>query len=332
MFEKRKAIIIGETYVFDVLNESNMAVTTSLVTVVKKGKKRHNWIVLSVNNGDVFECHEDLLTPYVDSQKTALIRCQYGTTDFDNSDVEFFDIMGQFIDMNIEVCQKGQDIPQEIKELGSRLEILKVYNNNLRDKVERYASISNYVHNLSLICNIKSKIKSKVEEIMESVNEDSMANVGNMGVHDKMRSFAEQIHQSEFYNKFDDLVQSYAHHEIEFDDFIDNALDCLEEDFPSESLIPPDVNDREVSSNDIQSLKRAASKSIREGNIVFLVGRNSNEDQIALAIYDMVDFDEISTYVDNVYDKWVDKNIPYHCLHKIVMLSVPKMFGGYCDE
>ena len=58
MFTKRKGIVIGETYLFDVLNETNMANSTSLVTVVKK-EKADTYVVVSVNCGDIFRTKGD---------------------------------------------------------------------------------------------------------------------------------------------------------------------------------------------------------------------------------------------------------------------------------
>ena len=86
MFTKRKGIVIGETYLFDVLNETNMASAVSLVTVVKKTGFR-KYTVISVNNGYVFETKSKYLTPYTDPEKATVIRCQYGTTEFDNTDI-----------------------------------------------------------------------------------------------------------------------------------------------------------------------------------------------------------------------------------------------------
>ena len=151
MFEKRKPIYAGVTYIFDALNESNMAASTSVVTTIKKAKKKHHWIVLSVNNGDIFECHENLLTEFVRyDDVNDIIRCQYGTTEFDVADVAFFDIITEGLDMMSENIED-----KRFKELN---EEVKAYAAQLRDKIKKYAEISHYKYMLTTISNIKHNI------------------------------------------------------------------------------------------------------------------------------------------------------------------------------
>ena len=93
-----KKIIIGETYLFDVLNETNKAETTTLVTVVKK-VKLNKYVVISVNNGDVFITKAKYLTPFVDPEKATVIRCQYGTTEFTQKDARYFNIVNNIFEL-----------------------------------------------------------------------------------------------------------------------------------------------------------------------------------------------------------------------------------------
>lgn len=58
MFNKKR-IIIGETYLFDVLNETDMANVATLVTVVKK-VGHDEYAVISVNNNSVFKTNQSI--------------------------------------------------------------------------------------------------------------------------------------------------------------------------------------------------------------------------------------------------------------------------------
>ena len=157
MFTKRKGIVIGETYLFDVLNETNMANSTSLVTVVKK-EKADTYVVVSVNCGDVFRTKAKYLTPYVDPKTASVVRCQYGTTEFNDADIKFFDIVEGTIDMLTD-CFKELNIEEDIIEQASSLKII---NKKMKKKIQKYVDISNYKDNINVM--LKSKGKFMLEQ------------------------------------------------------------------------------------------------------------------------------------------------------------------------
>lgn len=314
MFEKRKPIYAGVTYIFDALNESNMAASTSVVTTIKKAKKKHYWIVLSVNNGDIFECHENLLTEFVKyDDVNDIIRCQYGTTEFDIGDVAFFDIVTEGLDMMSESIKD-----EKFRELNKEV---KAYADKLRDKIKKYAEISHYKHMITTIGNIKHNIdkfyekeKSKTSQAGESIIEK---------VENAEEGFKDMMQESGFYEKFDNEVRHYMFSKEDRNTFIDNALDLLEEEFPSEAMIPSEKQYRCITNGDIEALKKAAAKALHSNNMIFLVGMTSEGNQIAICIFDISDFDEIDKFVSTCYDKWEDRNVNYYTDHRIVLLSVP---------
>lgn len=327
MFEKRKPIYAGVTYIFDALNESNMAVSTSVVTTIKKAKKKHYWVVLSVNNGDIFECHENLLTELVRyDDVNDIVRCHYGTTEFDVGDVAFFDIVTEGLDM---MSKNIED--KEFKELNEKV---KAYATQLRDKIKKYAEISHYKHMITTISNIKHNIdkfhekeKSKTSQEKEEALIETLAKAAEESVIKKEEyaeeGFKDMIQESGFYEKFDKEVRHYMLSREDRDIFIDNALDLLEEEFPPEAMIPLEKQYRCITKGDIEALKNAASKALCSNNMVFLVGMTSEGNQIAVCVFDISDIDEIDKFVSTCYDKWEDKNINYYTDHRIVLLSVP---------
>ena len=326
MFEKRKPIYAGVTYIFDALNESNMAASTSVVTTIKKAKKKHYWIVLSVNNGDIFECHENLLTEFVKyDDVNNIIRCHYGTTEFDIGDVTFFDIITEGLDMMSESIED-----EKFKELN---EEVKAYAAQLRDKIKKYAEISHYKYMLTTISNIKHSIdkfyekeKSKTSIEREALIE-ALAKAAGESIIEKEENgdeeFKDMMQESGFYEKFDNEVKHYMFSKEDRDTFIRNALDLLEKEFPPEAMIPPEKQYRCITKGDIDSLKKAAVKALRSNNMIFLVGMTPEGEQIAVCVFDISDFDEIDNFVSTCYDKWDDRNVNYYTDYRIVMLSVP---------
>ena len=326
MFEKRKPIYAGVTYIFDALNESNMAASTSVVTTIKKAKKKHYWVVLSVNNGDIFECHESLLTEFVRyDDVNDIVRCHYGTTEFDFGDVAFFDIITEGLDMmseNIE-DKKFKELNEEVKASVGKL----------RDKIKKYAEISHYKHMITTISNIKHNIdkfyekeKSKTSQEREEALIEALAKAAGESVIEKEvnaeEGFKDMMDKSGFYKKFDDEVKRYMFSVEDRDTFIDNALDLLEDEFPSEAMIP-EKQYRCITKGDVDALKKAAAKALHSNNMIFLVGITSGGKQIAVCVFDFSDFDEVDKFVSTCYDKWEDRNVNYYTDHRIVLLSVP---------
>jgi hypothetical protein len=325
MFEKRKPIYAGVTYIFDALNESNMAASTSVVTTIKKAKKKHYWIVLSVNNGDIFECHENLLTEFVKyDDVNNIIRCHYGTTEFDIGDVAFFDIVTEGLDMMSESIKD-----EKFKELNEKV---KAYAAQLRDKIKKYAEISNYKYMLTTISNIKNSIdkfyekeKSKTSIEKEALIEALVKATGESIIEKEENGdeeFKDMMQESGFYEKFDNEVKHYMFSREDRDTFIYNALDLLEKEFPSEAMIP-EKQYRYITNRDIDALKNAAVKALHSNNMIFLVGMTSEGEQIAVCVFDISDFDEIDNFISACYDKWEDRSVNYYTEHRIVMLSVP---------
>lgn len=327
MFEKRKPIYAGVTYIFDALNESNMAASTSVVTAIKKAKKKHYWVVLSVNNGDIFECHENLLTEFVRyDDVNDIVRCHYGTTEFDIGDVALFDIITEGLDMMSENIED-----ERFKELNKEV---KTYATQLRDKIKKYAEISHYKHMLTTISNIKHNIdkfyekeKSKTSQEREEALIEALAKAAGESIIEKEENaeeeFKDMMQESGFYEKFDDEVKRYMLSREDRDTFIDNALDLLEEEFPPEAMIPLEKQYRCITKGDIDALKKAAAKALHSNNMVFLVGMTSGGEQIAVCVFDISDFDEIDKFISACYDKWEDRNVNYYTDHRIVLLSVP---------
>ena len=209
-----KKIIIGETYLFDVLNETNKAETTTLVTVVKK-VKLNKYVVISVNNGDIFITKAKYLTPYVNPEKATVIRCQYGTTEFTQKDARFFNIVNNIFElfedilnnMELENSLSKDNISELVKDFNE----VKEWGKEVGDKVQKYANISDYkeiIHTLAKIKTTSNECTIKPTDKQELVNKP--------------------IENDEFFDKhFNDLVMKYLSNNIEFDEFSEQVIDNI---------------------------------------------------------------------------------------------------------
>lgn len=306
LFEKRKPIYAGVTYIFDALNESNMAASTSVVTTIKKSKKKKHWIVLSVNSGDIFECHENLLTEFVEYDKVNdIIRCQYGTTEFNMADVAIFDIITKGLDM---MTAKIDD--EEFKKLNEQI---KEYSINLKKKIKKYAEISEYKYMIKSIGSIKKEKKSnsKEENDVEAIEE-----------------IKDVLEESGFYEKFDEEVNRYMYTDEDIKEFIDNSIDLLESYFPKEAMMPSRKELKNITEEDIKCLCNSVTKALFANNIVFLVGVVDDK-QKAICMCKSDDAYMMADFISTCYNDWNTDSNSYYSEYRIVMLTVPIKPAGY---
>ena len=247
MFNKRKPIVIGETYIFDALNESNLASGTSLVTVIKK-TGRHTYSVISVNNGYVFECPEVLLTPYIDPEKAYVIRCKYGETEFNHFDVEYFDkVPFSFIDQLKEMTVKMEGM----SEFTTVLDMAKELTEGLKNKVKKYAHISEHKYNLKISGNpftkAKQVIKENVPDFMLPPTAKQVASPypnGNNRFKNVPPPTDDYIFTNgnkamlgeEFRQKFDAALGGYVNGQHDVDDFVTIATHIIQTCYPKSFL------------------------------------------------------------------------------------------------
>lgn len=302
----RKPIVIGETYIFDVLNESNKATNTTLVTVVKKAKKRNWYTVLSVNNGDIFNCPDELLTPYVNPEKASVVRCQYGTTEFNIGDLmsiesipimirAFFDILTKFKNRENEE-QFIEYLEGMIKtfEQDTNLEKVEFIQNEIMtgliNKIKKYVYISTYKY-------ILQDLSKKNNTAIDSFN-----------------------------SKFKSLISEYKSNKIEISNFIQKAMEILSNYFPEDMLVPND-KDELYNLSDVETLKSGVYNIFSQDKdaIVFLISKTKkSKHNIVLSLYDYTNNEEISKCIDmminDLYD--IDENGNYYRDYTIATIAI----------
>ena len=323
MFTKRKPIILGETYIFDVLGESDMSQTTTLVTVIKKAKRRKTYIVMSENTKEVFECPQELLTPY--SENIKVVRCEYGTTDFNEADLEHLGNIVHVINLlkgvsNImkEAAPDDKDTMKESKNFDEIAETLLKYNVVLTSKVKRYYDIAQYKYNLR-----ERILKSKQEEEQpqEIPQEDNKAS--------QQEELAAERRKREFTDRFDAACECFHRGTIGFSEFLSTASDIISECFPIEDVIKHTGRDVKYISSEGLNFILFKAKSIiqRENATVFLAARNPEGEISVLSITrrdigDINFVDKYYNYVKALYPDWPADSVRYETKRRIITINV----------
>lgn len=245
MFNKKKEIVIGETYLYDVLNETNLAPMTNIVTVVKKADKGNKYIVITPN-GDVFESDAKYLTPYTDPEKASVIRCHYGTTEFDQFDVKTLELAETAVSLLNNMLKTVDEIDDNFRELTKFIQD-KVA--ELKDKVKKYADISQYKDSIQIMMNAFEKNKNNKSQYVDN-----------------------------FEKNFDILVNQYLSNILSTDEFIDSAKEVIRQYFPSDMLINDDI-DNALSRDDIDILSEKNASAVFDNNYIAIIFAISDEDK-----------------------------------------------------
>lgn len=251
----RKKIVVGKNYLYDVMNETDMADAATLVTVINK-KKKNKYMVMAVNNFKIFETDACFLYPYTDPKEASVIRCQYGTVEFSKNDIITLQEAIAVCNFAIEVLNTNPDCkisdlgPEDLR-MKSIAQLIDSKNNfiDLQKKLLPYAQITEYKN---MIKNIHDN-KLDASEIRDKVQKDRF---------------------KEFQIKFEEVVAKYASKDISVNDFVCNACSVFSYSFPLEAI----YNKNKVSFNKNYLLQRANEiiEDFDNGYIVFIIGMDKN--------------------------------------------------------
>lgn len=251
----RKKIVVGKNYLYDVMNETDMADAATLVTVINK-KKKNKYVVMAVNNFKIFETDACFLYPYTNPKEASVIRCQYGTVEFSRNDIITLQEAVAVCNFAIEVLNTNPDCkisdlgPEDLR-IKSMAQLIDSKNNfiDLQKKLLPYVQITEYKN---MIKNIHDN-KLDASEIRGMVQKDRF---------------------KEFQNKFEEVVAKYASKDISVNEFVCNACSVFSYNFPLEVL----HNKNGVSFNKNYLLQRVNEiiEDFDNGYIVFIIGIDKN--------------------------------------------------------
>lgn len=251
----RKKIVVGKNYLYDVMNETDMADAATLVTVINK-KKKNKYVVMAVNNFKIFETDACFLYPYTNPKEASVIRCQYGTVEFSRNDIITLQEAVAVCNFAIEVLNTNPDCkisdlgPEDLR-IKSMAQLIDSKNNfiNLQKKLLPYAQITEY------------------KNIIKNIH-DNKLDISDI------RGMAQKDRSKEFQNKFEEVVAKYASKDISVNEFVCNACSVFSYNFPLEVL----YNKNGVSFNKNYLLQRVNEiiEDFDNGYIVFIIGIDKN--------------------------------------------------------
>lgn len=313
----RKKITIGETYLFDVLNETNMANLASLVTVVKK-IKYNKYVVISVNNGYIFETKAKYLTPYLDPEKATIVRCQYGTTDFNKLDIDYFNFVSSVLEI-FESALKDNNTDEFNTQIIKDFNEIKEWGDSIKDKIQRYVDISDYKDSMKVLGCAYKNLKEKIETQLTEEEYNPL--------------IEKSIEQEEFRKYFDTIVSDYNNGAISLDDFITVAIEIIKDKYPKNYLI----NHETLSNDEISIIISNILSDIRSSDSIgFIIGMDDNDNWHIKTVYFTDDSDtmsminEFKDFVYNIYPE-LKKNGKCKPKYRFNILAVSKK-GDEEDE
>lgn len=257
MFNKKR-IVIGETYLFDVLNETDMANVATLVTVVKK-VGHDEYAVISVNNSSVFKTKSKYLTPYVNKEEAVVIRCKYGTTDITSDDVSLLNHIQSILStIADEICTTDDPIYNE--KISNDIEKICLRVEELEDKLKPYAEITENMKNLEVI----KSYKEFMQEVTEKYNRNLVGKIErDVTTRDQI------LNDSQFKEKFDKIVNDYCNGKETKINFIHRAIACVKEDYPIDLL--KNRENEPLTEEEISEVSHTINSIVQLGKIVLII-------------------------------------------------------------
>lgn len=322
MFNKKK-IIIGETYLFDILNETDMANVATLVTVIKK--IGHNeYAVISVNNNSIFKTKSKYLTPYVNKEEAVAIRCKYGTTDITSDDVSLLNHIQSILStLADEICITDDPIYNE--KLSNDIEKIRLCVEELEDKLKPYAEITENMKNLEVIKSYKEFMQKATEQYEQDL----------AGKIKKDITTRDQIlNNSQFKKKFDKIVNDYCNGNESKISFIRKAIACVKEDYPIDLL--KNCEDDPLTEEEISEVAFTINSIVKAGKIVLIIiPKEDNDKEIDVHAYFNdpyynISEEDISDFIHSGFPDILEDN--YIPTYKYNVITINEVEIGKEDE
>lgn len=257
MFNKKR-IIIGETYLFDVLNETDMANVATLVTVVKK-LGHDEYAVISVNNNSVFKTKSKYLTPYVNKEEAVVIRCKYGTTNIKSDDVSLLNHIRSILSTIADEIYTTDD-PIYNEKISNDIEKICLRVEELEDKLKPYAEITENMKNLEVI----KSYKEFMQEVTEKYNRNLVGKIErDVTTRDQI------LNDSQFKEKFDKIVNDYCNGKETKIIFIHRAIACVKKYYPIDLL--KNRENEPLTEEEISEVSHTINSIVQLGKIVLII-------------------------------------------------------------
>ena len=298
---KKVKVTIGQTYIYDVLGETNISDVTTVI--VKEKVKRHKYLVIG-NTGKVFVCEDKYLTPPLKDVDTLVTRVTNNYTEFNESDHW---ALRKAIDL-LKTIDDGSD--EQINSTAMMLSILDAkLISVLRNNKERTMNdILTNIHETKLRNDLDG-LEDKIKQLTDIMNNTSTKIERAKNAHIETRPGI-----SEFKKNFSKFLNSLVKNsDNDFNEIVRKIKLYLLENYPIYVLL--NGNDERCTDKTREGMINSVKDELDHGMTCFLVYVEEYKDLLSISDYDdcslrvkvFTDVDEkddVEEFINDLFGKY----------------------------
>lgn len=295
---KKVKVTIGETYIYDVLGETNISDVTTVI--VKEKVKRHKYLVIG-NTGKVFVCEDKYLTPPLKDVHTLVTRVTNSYTEFDESD-------HWVLRKAIDLLKTIDD--EQINSIAMRLSILdaKLISVLRNNKKRTMNDILTNIHETKLRNDLDG-LEDKIKQLTDIMNNTSTNIARAKNAHIETRPGISEFKKN--FSKFlDSLVKNSDN---DFNEIVRKIKLYLLENYPIYVLL--NGNDERCTDKTREGMINSVKDELDHGMTCFLVYVEEYKDLLSISDYDdcslsvkvFTDVDEkddVEEFINDLFGKY----------------------------
>ena len=295
---KKVKVTIGETYIYDVLGETNISDVTTVI--VKEKVKRHKYLVIG-NTGKVFVCEDKYLTPPLKDVHTLVTRVTNSYTEFDESD-------HWVLRKAIDLLKTIDD--EQINSIAMRLSILdaKLISVLRNNKKRIMNDILTNIHETKLRNDLDG-LEDKIKQLTDIMNNTSTNIARAKNAHIETRPGISEFKKN--FSKFlDSLVKNSNN---DFNEIVRKIKLYLLENYPIYVLL--NGNDERCTDKTREGMINSVKDELDHGMTCFLVYVEEYKDLLSISDYDdcslsvkvFTDVDEkddVEEFINDLFGKY----------------------------
>lgn len=295
---KKVKVTIGQTYIYDVLGETNISDVTTVV--VKEKVKRHKYLVIG-NTGKVFVCEDKYLTPPLKDVDTLVTRVTNNYTEFNESDHW---ALRKAIDL-LKTIDDGSD--EQINSTAMMLSILDAkLISVLRNNKERTMNdILTNIHETKLRNDLDG-LEEKIKQLTDIMNNTSTNIERAKNAHIERASGITEFKKN--FSKFLDSLTKKG--DNDFNEIVRKIKMYILENYPVSILL--NIGDR-CTDRTREGMIDSIKDELDHGMTCFLVYIDEDIDHLTIddclrvKVFTDEEEDEVEDFINSIFSKY-DKN------------------------
>ena len=292
---KKVKVTIGQTYIYDVLGETNISDVTTVI--VKEKVKRHKYLVIG-NTGKVFVCEDKYLTPPLKDVHTFVTRVTNSYTEFDESD-------HWVLRKAIDLLKTIDD--EQINSIAMRLSILdaKLISVLRNNKKRTMNDILTNIHETKLR-NELDGLDEKIKQLTDIMNNTSTKIERAKNAHIRRTSGITEFKKN--FSKFLDSLTKKG--DNDFNEIVRKIKMYILENYPVSILL--NIGDR-CTDRTREGMIDSIKDELNHGMTCFLVYIDEDIDHLTIddclrvKVFTDEEEDEVEDFINSIFSKY-DKN------------------------